>query len=237
MTDLHTHILPGMDDGAKDPEESLALLRMEREQGIDTVVLTPHFYPENESAERFLRRRAAAFERLEATLEELPEEERASLPRLVLGAEVAWRPNLSRYDELPAFCIGETKNILLELPFTPWTQQMFHDIYDLMGKHGVLPVIAHLERYLSHQRSESVREVFELNVPIQISSDVFRHPMARRKAIKMLENNQVHFLASDCHNVTRRPPDMKAALQVAQHKFGEARVQEMIHFADGLVNT
>ena len=57
MTDLHTHILPGIDDGARSVEESLAMLRMERGQGVDTVVLTPHFYRDRENPKRFLRRR------------------------------------------------------------------------------------------------------------------------------------------------------------------------------------
>ena len=53
MIDLHTHILPGMDDGAKDTATSLQMLRMERDQGVDTVVLTPHYYRHRESAEDF----------------------------------------------------------------------------------------------------------------------------------------------------------------------------------------
>ena len=58
MIDLHTHILPGMDDGAKDVKTSLALLRMESAQGVGTVVLTPHFYRDREEPQHFLTRRA-----------------------------------------------------------------------------------------------------------------------------------------------------------------------------------
>jgi protein subunit release factor B len=54
MTDLHTHILPGMDDGSPDVETSIAMLRMEAEQGVHTVVLTPHFYRDRERPEHFL---------------------------------------------------------------------------------------------------------------------------------------------------------------------------------------
>ena len=54
MIDIHTHILPGMDDGASTPEESLAMLRMQREQGVDTVFLTPHFHRDRENPEHFL---------------------------------------------------------------------------------------------------------------------------------------------------------------------------------------
>ena len=61
VVDFHTHILPGIDDGSSSAEESLAMLQMEKEQGIDTVVVTPHFYPQEDRPERFLKRRKEAF--------------------------------------------------------------------------------------------------------------------------------------------------------------------------------
>ena len=124
MTDLHTHILHGMDDGSPDVETSLAMLREEARQGVDTVVLTPHFYRDRERPEHFLARRERAADRLNDAILSLPEEERRALPRLVLGAEVAWWPNLADCEELPELCIGRTKNLLVELPFTPWNDRM-----------------------------------------------------------------------------------------------------------------
>ena len=79
MTDLHTHILPGMDDGAESVEMSLDMLRMERDQGVDAVVLTPHFYRDRERPEHFLNRRRAAGEALRDALMALPEEETRTL--------------------------------------------------------------------------------------------------------------------------------------------------------------
>ena len=63
MIDFHSHVLPGMDDGAKDTDESLALLRLTKEQGIDGIVATPHFYPDRENPEDFLLRRSHLFHR------------------------------------------------------------------------------------------------------------------------------------------------------------------------------
>ena len=57
MIDFHTHILPGLDDGAKTLDESIQLLKMEEEQGVDTIVLTPHYYHEREDLKSFLQRR------------------------------------------------------------------------------------------------------------------------------------------------------------------------------------
>ena len=65
---------------------------------------------------------------------------------------------------LPELCIGETKNMLIELPFTPWNDRMIHQLYEFFGGTGITPVIAHLERYLKIQRPEHIREVLELGV-------------------------------------------------------------------------
>ena len=76
MTDLHTHILPGMDDGSKNTDTSLMMLKSEYEQGVDTVALTPHFYRDMEKPREFLLRRAAARDTLWSAMDALSAEER-----------------------------------------------------------------------------------------------------------------------------------------------------------------
>lgn len=233
MIDIHTHILPGMDDGSKDAEMSLAMLQMERDQGIDAVVLTPHFYRDRERIEHFLDRRQAAMERLNARLMELPEEERAALPRLTLGAEVAWRPNLEDWPELDRMCMGRSKYLLLELPFSPWNGQMIDQIYNLMGRTGITPIIAHIERYIKDQRKDLVAEVLALDVPVQVSSAPLLRPFARGQILKLLQEGKAQFLASDCHNITTRQPNLGPGLKVARSKLGEGKIQAMErHAAD-----
>ena len=232
MTDLHTHILPGIDDGARDAGESLALLRMEKEQGIKAVVLTPHFFRGKESPKHFLQRRQKAVETLEAHLLKLPEEDREELPKRLLGAEVAWVPNLPDWDELSDLCMGETKHLLLELPFTPWNDRMIDRMYDLMNRTDITPVIAHLERYLKIPRPEHVREILNLGVPVQVSGDVLLHFTTRSGAMKLLKNHQAHILASDCHNIGKRPPNIKDAMDVVRRKLGDQQVERLIRYAD-----
>lgn len=232
MTDLHTHILPGIDDGARNAEESLALLRMEKEQGISTVVLTPHLYREKESPKHFLQRRQKSLDELETYLLTLPAEDRETLPVRLMGAEVAWVPHLQDWDELPELCIGETKNLLLELPFSPWNERMIDSLYDLMNRTGITPVIAHLERYLKIQRPEYVREVLSLGVPVQVSGDVLLHFTTRSGAMKLLKNRQAHIIASDCHNAGKRPPTVKPAMDVVRRKMGDQQAERLMHYAD-----
>lgn len=235
MTDLHTHILPGMDDGARDADESIILLRQEQAQGVDTVVLTPHFYRDRETPDQFLRRRAESFEKLTLRLGELPAEERQALPRLVLGAEVAWDYALLDCEQIQELCIGQTNNLLLELPFAPWSDHTIYLIYDLMGSAGVVPIIAHLERYLKSQSAGRIQDILELGVPVQISAEALRYPLFRRQLLKLLRRDQVHLIASDCHDADTRTPNMKAAMDVICRKLGDWRAEELIRCADELV--
>lgn len=231
MTDLHTHILPGIDDGARDTKVSLAMLRQQREQGVDRVVLTPHFYRDRERPAWFLDRRKKAMEELELAIQNLPDEKQRELPDLVLGAEVAWAPNLSDWDELPQMCIGNTRNMLLELPFTPWNGHMIDQLYDIPGRTGLSPVIAHLERYMNCQRPEYIREILALGFPVQVSAQPLLHPLSRGKVLKMLQRGQAHLIASDCHNLTERLPNLGTAMAVVERKAGTELTLELRRMA------
>ena len=234
MTDLHTHILPGMDDGAKTPEESLQMLRMERDQGVDTVVLTPHFYRDRERPEQFLARRRASAEALRDALMALPEEEIRTMPRLILGAEVAWVPNLPDMPELYRMCMGRSKCLLLELPFSAWSDPLFRQLRELMDRTGITPVIAHVERYLSYQKPERVRELLDLDVLVQVSAAPLLHPLRRGKVLGLLRERHAQFVASARHDTVSRPPDLGPAAEVLARKLGEKQWKEHIRWADDL---
>lgn len=235
MTDLHTHILPGIDDGAKNVAMSLEMLRMEKRQGVDMVALTPHFYRDRENPAHFLKRRNEAAAKLAQAVHQMSEEERKTLPSMALGAEVAWVPNMNYWDELPELCIGKGKYLLVELPFSPWNDQMIGQLYDLQGRTGITPIIAHLERYWHSQKPEMVNEVLSLGVPIQITAEVLLHPLRRGRVMKMLRQGQVHLLASDCHDTAERKPDLAAALEVVEQKLGRAARDQLSHRANTLL--
>lgn len=234
MTDLHTHILPGMDDGARDVDTSLAMLRMEAEQGIDAVILTPHFYRDRENIPHFLERRAEAARRLADALMALPEEERRALPQLALGAEVAWRPNLTEWEELPELCLGSGGHILLELPFEPWTDQLINQLYELPGRTGLIPIIAHIERYLRHQKSRHIEAVLALGAPVQVSAEPLLHPLRRGAILKLLRERKAQLLASDAHSPDMRPPNLGAAVEVVRRRLGDEKVDSLAAWSDAV---
>ena len=140
MTDLHCHILPGIDDGAKDTAVSLELLRREYEDGVRNIAFTSHFNSERTTVEAFTAKRQAAFEQLTAALEGQPMQF-----DFKLGAEVFFSPGLCELDTR-ALCMGDTAYLLLEFPTTHKPHFIRQTLYQLQQQ-GIVPLIAHIERY------------------------------------------------------------------------------------------
>lgn len=109
MTDLHCHILPNIDDGAKDVSISLRLLEKEYADGVRNIAFTSHFNSEWTTPDAFLQKRAAAYETLTAALPTGPE---AMQFRFKLGCEVYFSPKLCELDA-KALCIGDTSYMLV----------------------------------------------------------------------------------------------------------------------------
>ena len=223
MNDLHTHILPGLDDGADTVETSLAMLREEYAQGVDIVALTPHFYRDREHLSNFLQRREEACDKLLGVIAALSEEERSVLPRLILGAEVAWVPNLAEQSGLEKLCYQGTKYLLLELPFGSWGDALFRQLYDLMNCRGVTPVIAHIDRYWGIQKKERFETLFSLGVPVQLSAEPLLHFATRGQALRLIKEGKVRMLISDAHNLTNRQPNLGKASDILRKKLGAER--------------
>lgn len=211
MTDLHTHILPGMDDGAPDVQTALAMLKAEAEQGIKTVALTPHFYRGRERASDFLKRRSRAMADLQEAVEGTEH------PRLILSAEVAYVPGIADMEELDRFCYEGTKTVLIEPPMTEWNAEMFRQLYAIEGRRGLTPMIAHLDRYLGTQKRANIEQLLDAGFPLQISNAAVVHFIGRNRALELLTDYNA-ILVSDCHNTTTRPPDFDRASKVLQKK-------------------
>lgn len=207
MTDYHSHILPEMDDGSKSVEESLALLQEEVRQGVDTVVMTPHFYAGQNSPRRFLKRRYDAFQRLLPVLDR-------TCPRIILGAEVQFFPGISDCEELPLLTIGQTKLLLLEMPFSKWDSQTIQETLLLQERRGVRVVLAHIDRYYSNQPSVLWQELHDSGILMQLNTSALESPLERLRYRKLIDKGFIHMLGSDCHNLASRPPRWSHVTQV-----------------------
>lgn len=227
MIDTHTHILAHMDDGAHHTSDSIDMLRAEREQGVDCVVLTSHFYATRESSESYLHRREDASFYLESVIGELSAEEQGLLADRILGAEVAWHPSLLDDPNLSELCIGSTKYILIEPPVTRWDHNLISQMYDLIGCRGLTPIIAHIDRYLPMQSREVLNALYSMGIPIQISADAFLSFWLRSQALRLVQNKFATLLISDCHGMTHRKPNIAQACAVIEKKLGQDAVKRL----------
>ncbi len=226
MIDFHSHFLPGIDDGSDSLETSLAMLEAWRSQGITEIVATPHFYADQNDPERFLTRRAAAYELLRYEYVNKVNPQGLTWPGIRLGAEVHFFDGISRFSGLHELCLEGTDLLLLEMPFRTWTSRMIDEVGLIASTTGIMPVAAHIERYLD-QPNDLVKKFLNLDIYFQSNAEFFLDGATSRKALKMLKKGIITFLGSDAHNTTRRPVNLGPALKVISKALGDAFVENL----------
>ena len=219
MLDFHTHILPGIDDGSKDVETSCKMLGMLKEQNVDIVVATPHFYYDTMNFENFKAYREKS---LELFLDGLGKLNLTQRPKIALGAEVKFFYGLDVYQNIEALCIRGTRFMLVEMPFEKWEHNMFLALKNLKEERDITPVIAHVERYFPfNSKRQIINNLVDVGALIQCNASYFNSKLTRGKALKMLKGGLIQFIGSDCHNLEERKPDYQTALEViGSNKYG-----------------
>lgn len=215
MIDIHSHILPEMDDGAKNVEESVKLLRESFSQGVTHIAATSHFYAEDNSPREFVKRRERAYERLKPHLDE-------NMPEIFLGAEVKYFEGISRSDDTELLKIEGTNLILVEMPFMDWNPRIVSEVCELQCQRDTQVVLAHIERYFRFGAKEYIPEMIRCGMFIQSNAESFvERSFARRGLLKMLSRGDIHVLGSDCHNMKSRPPLLLQARKEITEKIGK----------------
>ena len=215
MIDIHTHILPGMDDGSGSLEESLAMAKESARQGVRLLAATPHFYATQEDPERFLQRREKSLALLESAWQE-------GFPTLLVGAEVRYFDGISRVEKIAHLTLDHTRILLLEMPFTSWSRRMVEEVLELQRSRGLQVLLAHVERYLKDQDGQ-VWETFRQNgVWMQCNANFFLRWQTKRKAQALFKKGEIQMLGSDTHNMTTRPPNLAMARDALVKSLGQA---------------
>lgn len=231
IADCHAHCLPAMDDGAADVAQALQMLDASRQQGVDTVVATPHFYAGQESVQQFLQRRQVCAEML---CRQLPTDS----PRLLLGAEVLVREGVSRLDLRP-LCIEGTNLLLLEMPFMPASYWLCDEIENIVFGQRLRVVLAHVERYMPWFSQEGIAQVADIpDVILQLNAEAFSDNGTFRKLRRWLPTGHRLLLGSDMHNMDKRPPRLSEARQkLSRHRIGRDWLSNMDRTAEKLLTT
>ncbi len=227
MVDFHTHILSGIDDGSSDIETSVKMLETLYAHGVDRVVLTPHFYMTRDNIEDFLKHRREAVDALSLAVQN-----RNDIPKAALGAEVLLFPELCRMDGVERLCIEGTNYMLVEMPFSEWSRVTYDALVNLRAN-GILPIIAHVERYMKIQKDRSmIFQLLDLGCLIQTNGSFFTSFSTKRKAKKMLLGDVIHCLGSDCHDLIKRKPNVYEAYSEIERKVGSEYIDNLKYIAD-----
>ena len=223
MIDVHAHVLPKMDDGSKSVEESIEMLTQMYKSGVTTVVATPHFDMRKESVNEFLTRREESYQDLMAAMEG------EGFPELFLGAEVLYcGVSLSRMDDVEKLCLGNGRCLLVETLNQQWDESFAYDMVRLMMVQNITPVLAHVERVIHKQTNRKFLKSLQIEgVITQGNAEYFLSRRSRRNALKMLKEETIQVLASDCHNLSDRKPNLADAMELIRNSFDEESVQAL----------
>lgn len=232
MIDFHSHILPGVDDGPNTLDNCLSMLRSSFLQGVNAVVSTSHFYGYEEYPEEFLKRRNIAAQQLKNAMLFSTE----VYPRVILGAEVLYFPGISEADGIDKLRIENSRSILIEPPMAPWSDEMLDEIQHLGRVFDLIPVIAHVNRYMSILRDDSlIDRVIHRDMVVQVNADYFLNPKTRKSAFQNLKDRKIQLIGSDCHNMDSRPPNLGPTRKLARSMNMESAFYNLNKNAVGLL--
>jgi len=228
MIDMHSHILPGIDDGAQSLDESLQMLRIAAAEGVTAQVLTPHIhigrYPNTKASltEAFSAFRGAVDNAGIGIALELAAEVR-------IGAELL---QLAQNDGIPWLGVWEGKNVfLMEFPHHQVPVGSIN-LVDWLLQRDIVPMIAHPERNRELQvNPKKLVPFLEAGCLTQITSGSlvgqFGVP-AHRLAVTLLTSGLVTLLATDCHNLDYRPPNLSAGFSAAAELIGDQAATDLV---------
>lgn len=223
--DIHSHILPGIDDGAEDSNELLKMLKIAHQEGIRHVIATPHYHP---------RRGEADKKSIQSVFEKAKELAREYVPDLQLyaGNEIYYQQDAK--DLLKAgkiLTLADSRYVLIEFSMAADKMQMKAALSQ-MQMAGFMPVVAHLERYGAFLDDFGmVRELADGGVYFQAntSSIIGDSGSYVKKFLKrMIKEDCLHFVGTDAHGMYQRAPLMRKCAGYLEKKFGEEIVQRLL---------
>ncbi len=198
MIDIHSHIISGIDDGARSFEESIALLEKMQKMGIKAVIATPHYI----TCSKYMENNEEKLQKLQ-NIKKVAMDQNISIS-LFLGNEVFIDGDiLLLIEEGKVATLNGSRYILIELPVDQLTSDLYNILFLLRSK-GFVPIIAHPERYRYLQSEpEKIEKFLEMGCLFQgnVENVVAKYGKSAKKLFfYLLKNNKYHFLATDVHH-------------------------------------
>lgn len=223
--DIHSHILAGIDDGAKQIEESAKMLQIAAEDGITAIIATPHFhYSRGHAKPEKIRRRLSE-------LRAAAKEQELSI-RLYAGNELYYSEDLIRIVKAgEALTMAGSDYVLLEFSENTEQRTIQNGVYEFLSE-GYYPIIAHVERYRAFLDNPGfAAEITDLGAYCQINAKSLTSGIMdfgkKRFVNSMIENGLVSFIATDAHDTNQRPSKFGKAAEWLYKKYGPEECREL----------
>lgn len=224
--DMHCHILPGVDDGSKSMDMSMAMLDFAYFEGIRAVILTPHYHGGYVETERSV---------IDETFRELKGQIKQLHPdmKLFIGNEIYYYPSVPEWiEEGRVHTLADSDYVLLEFANPVDKRELIEAVHNMCG-HGYYPVLAHVERYDCLVRDPSyVGELIDNGAYIQVNSRTVTGEggmKIRRFVKKLLKEEWIHFIGTDAHSMGGRKPEIADCADYIIKKCGEQYAAEILY--------
>lgn len=215
--DIHSHIIPGIDDGARNESVALKMLKMAQQSGTGHIIATPHYvYGNTRYGFATIIEKCEALNRLAAS---------AGINITVYpGCEVFITPELIElYEQGLIGTLANSCYMLVEFPMMSIPSYTDNVLYNLQLK-GITPIIAHPERYSEIQYdSERLKSFIDRGILAQVNSGSITGVYGReskKSVMRIIKEGLVQFVASDAHSASGRNPDMSKAAAIIEKKYG-----------------
>lgn len=218
MIDLHTHILPFIDDGAEDMEMSLAMLEIAANDGITDIVVTPHFIPG--SFDNTMEVVLEQCERLTSAMKEKNLE-----LRVYPGNEVFISPETPQLLSEGKICsLNRSRYVLIELPMSLVPEYTASVLYEVRLQ-GYTPIIAHPERNVMIGKNPGIlAELVQQGCLAQVNATSITGLYGKdiqKVVMSLLDKGLVHFVSSDSHTCSGRSPKLSKARDIVRNRWGK----------------
>lgn len=222
--DMHCHILPSVDDGARNETSTERMLAVAHEEGVDCIVATPHFAygQEKEKLEEIKRK---YWEVRKLWKEKNPTKE------LYLGNEIFYSEGV--VDSLMsgiAMTMNDTRYVLIEFGVGVEFSSVQRAVQELRYA-GYFPIIAHVERYKRLKDWKMLQELIDMGAYMQVNASTLLGKygfFTQRRMLHFLKRDLIHFIATDAHDSRERKPKMKECVEYLKKQLGEEKVRQIL---------
>ena len=223
--DVHSHILPALDDGAKNMDKTREMLQIAYEEGIREIIATPHF---------FASRKSASANQIRETIARVEEEMRdwGFSIKMYPGNEIYYRSEVAELLEAGEIVtLADSQYVLVE--FDPMTEYSYlRDGILKLDSYGYIPILAHTERYeCLFEKKERLQRVKDHGGLIQVNASSFQGGMfdeMGKRARYIMKNELLDFVGTDSHSTGKRSPRIKETASYLHKKLGRKRAEEIL---------